>query len=298
LADQGNFELLLIDRESEQIANELPRAESFIAFLSEVTLTTDIRSKNRAQADYRLERYVSLGLTVFIVLFCAAVSWRDKPVENANTVVLLRTLLAAACGVFVGTVPGFLNVRYNLGGFAIRAAGGLAFAVLAYMYTPAVLPNIQTPTEQLLNRARSGDIGKQFKLANSYWDLPTNRKRYQETKLEDRGKLLAEWVGSDTTRNDALLEVPAFLADLHACIQSKRCDADQLCASSLFDDADNFLIFFAPLLTDWAKSGYTQTLVKAQDFIGCDCYKALNAKRCPDHPSMCSAPPKCEGRST
>lgn len=248
--------------------------------------------------DHRLERYVALGLTVFIVLFCAAIIWRDQPLANANTAVFMRILLAIACGVLGGTIPGLLNVRYNVGGLMVRAAGGIALGVLSYVYTPTVLPNMITPTEKALDRSRSGDIGQRFKTVNSYWDLPANRKRYQDTPLDARGKLLADWVGSDTERNNALIEVPQFLADVHGCIQSKRCDADQLCSSSLFDDADNFLIFFGPLLTDWAHSGYTKTLSKAGDFIKCDCYKALDVKRCPDHPSMCSAPPKCEEAKT
>jgi hypothetical protein len=245
--------------------------------------------------DRNPERYVALGLTVFIVLFCAYIIVRDDPDPNPNTVVYMRILLAVACGVLGGTIPGFLNVKYDVGGLAIRAAGGLAFAVLVYVYTPTVLPGLRTQTEKALDRSRSGDIGQLFKSVNSYWDLPMSRARYQGTKLEDRKKLLTEWIGSDSSRNDALLEVPKFLADLHACIQRQRCETERLCQSSLFDDSDNFLIFFAPMLNDWAASGYAQTLQKAKAFIDCDCYQALDAKRCPDHPTMCSAPPTCEG---
>ncbi|MGY4422134.1 hypothetical protein ACVWY2_004583 [Bradyrhizobium sp. JR6.1] len=153
----------------------------------------------------------------------------------------MRILLSVACGVLGGTIPGFLNVRYDVGGLAIRAAGGLAFAVLVYVFTPTVLPNMQTPTEKTLQRSSSGDIGQRFRSVNSYWDQPGNRERYQQTKLEDRKKLISEWVRSDGSRNEALLEVPKFLADVHGCIQSKRCDADRLCSSSLFDDAEQFL---------------------------------------------------------
>ncbi|WP_257168745.1 hypothetical protein [Bradyrhizobium sp. SRS-191] len=237
-------------------------------------------------------------MTIFIVIFCAAVIWRDKPIENANTVVFMRILLAAACGVLGGTMPGFLNVRYDIGGLAIRAAGGIAFAVLVYVFTPTVLPNMETPTERALDRSRSGDIGQHFKLANDYWDRPVNRKRYQATPMEGRGQLLADWVGSDIEKNKALHEVTAFLADLHACVQSRNCKREQLCQSSLFDDSDNFLIFFQPLLKDWADSGYNQTLQAAIDFVNCDCSRELTAKRCPDHPSMCGAPPKCGAGKT
>lgn len=261
-------------------------------------MTNTSGDHDKGPPDQRLERYVALGLTVFIVVFCAAVIWRDKPLESGQTATYMRILLAVACGVLGGTIPGFLNVRYDIGGLAIRAAGGLAFAAMTYVYTPTVLPNMRTPEERALDRGRSGDIGLLFKSVNSYWDLPTNAQRYKDTKREERKALLTEWIGNDSSKNDALLEVPKFLADLHACIQNRRCQPTQLCKSSLFDDADNFLIFFHPLLADWANSGYKQTLEKAHAFIECDCYKELNAKRCPDHPSMCSAPPKCEGRAT
>ncbi|MGY4315272.1 hypothetical protein [Bradyrhizobium sp. JR3.5] len=210
----------------------------------------------RPPEDHRPERYVALGLTIFIVLFCAYIIARPEQDISPNSVVFMRILLSVACGVLGGTIPGFLNVRYDVGGLAIRAAGGLAFAVLVYVFTPTVLPNMQTPTEKTLQRSSSGDIGQRFRSVNSYWDQPGNRERYQQTKLEDRKKLISEWVRSDGSRNEALLEVPKFLADVHGCIQSKRCDADRLCSSSLFDDADNFLIFFDPLLEDWANSGY------------------------------------------
>ena len=255
-------------------------------------------SGDRDPSNYNAERYVALGLATFIVLFCAYIIFRNDPDPEPNTVVFMRILLALACGVLGGTIPGFLNVKYDMGGLAIRAAGGLAFAVLVFVYTPKVLPNMKTPTEKALDRSRSGDVAQKFKLVNGYWDLPKNLKRYQKTDIEKRSELITQWLGDDPAKSDALRGVPTFLADLHACVQNRRCDATELCSGSLFDDADNFLTFFSSDLKAWANSGYAQTLRKAKLFITCDCYIQLNAKRCPDHPTMCSAPPKCEEQAT
>jgi hypothetical protein len=93
----------------------------------------------RPPEDHRPERYVALGLTIFIVLFCAYIIARPEQDISPNSVVFMRILLSVACGVLGGTIPGFLNVRYDVGGLAIRAAGGLAFAVLVYVFTPTVL---------------------------------------------------------------------------------------------------------------------------------------------------------------
>jgi hypothetical protein len=256
-----------------------------------VFLTEHEEGHGQGSTDRTAERYVALGLTVFIVLFCAYIIIRNDPDPEPNTVVYMRTLLAVACGVLGGTIPGFLNVKYDIGGLAIRAAGGIAFAVLVYVYTPTVLPSLRTQTEKALDRSRSGDIGQLFKLVDSYWDLPKHLQEYQNTDIADRKKLITGWIGDDTSKNNAVIEVPKFLADLHACIQRGRCDdTERLCQSSLFDDANNFLTFFAPLLDDWANSGYSQTLTSAKAFINCDCFKTLAAKLCPNHPTMCSAP--------
>jgi hypothetical protein len=261
--------------------------------LTGYVMASERTAQERPHVDHRVERYVALGVAVFIVIFCTAVIWRNKPVEDLNTAVYMRILLSVACGVLGGTIPGFLNVRFDVPGFAIRAAGGLALAVMTYVYTPTVLPNLQSPTERALDRARTGDIGQHFKLVNDYWDIPSNRKRYQATDLRDRPALLATWVGDDNQRNKALREVTEFISDVHVCIQAGRCDVRQLCNSSLMDDADNFLIFFEPLLSDWAISGYEQTHAHAKAFINCDCVEQRNLKRCPHHPSMCSAAPTC-----
>src|SRR5262245_52662616 len=126
--------------------------------------------ERRPQVDHQVERYVALGTAVFIVIFCAAVIWRNTPVEVVSTAVYMRILLSVACGVLGGTISGFLNVQFDVSGLAVRGVGGVGLAVLTYVYTPTVFPDLQTPTERALDRARTGDIGQHFKLVNDYWD--------------------------------------------------------------------------------------------------------------------------------
>ncbi|OMI09489.1 hypothetical protein BSN85_16300 [Bradyrhizobium brasilense] len=239
-----------------------------------------------------------MAIAVLIVLFSFYIIARNDPDPEPNTVVFMRILLTLACGVLGGTIPGFLNVEYSFGGLVIRAFGAAALAVLVYVFTPQVLPSLRTRTEIILDQSRIGDIGALFKKVNSYWDLPKRTDEYQKTPLDERKKLITAWIGDDASKNNAVLEVTKFVADVHGCIDSKRCVLSELCTSSLFDDADNFLLFFDSLLDNWAAAGHEQTLKAAQAFISCDCYRQRNEKRCKNHKPMCNAPPNCEGLKT
>src|SRR5262249_44726653 len=134
------------------------------------------------------EKFVALGTAVYIVAFCTAMIFRDKPIESLNTAVYMRILLSLACGILAGLIPGFLHVSFSKGGLAIRSAGALAFAVLTFVYTPKVLPNIQA-TQNYLDRYQQGDVRQALTAINGFWDLPQNRKRYQDTPLAQRAKL-------------------------------------------------------------------------------------------------------------
>lgn len=63
---------------------------------------------------------------------------RNDPFADPDLVVLVRIVLALAVGILGATIPGFLSVEYDLGGFSIRAAGALALFVIVYFGTPEV----------------------------------------------------------------------------------------------------------------------------------------------------------------
>ncbi|MFI0843042.1 hypothetical protein [Mesorhizobium sp. IMUNJ 23232] len=69
--------------------------------------------------------------------------WRNEDV-SPNLVVMVRAVMALAGGIFGATIPGIVNVRWDAGGFAIRAGGALALFVIIFFGSPTVLP----PPEQ------------------------------------------------------------------------------------------------------------------------------------------------------
>lgn len=88
--------------------------------------------------EFKFERRAALFTAIFIIAVVVFLVVRNEPFADTNLVVLMRIILAAAMGAFGGTIPGFLKVNYNAGGFSIRAAGALALFVIAYFGTPHV----------------------------------------------------------------------------------------------------------------------------------------------------------------
>jgi tetratricopeptide (TPR) repeat protein len=84
------------------------------------------------------ERRVALITGVIVVLAVIYLVVRNQPFSDPNLVVLSRIILALAVGIVGGTIPGFLNIRYSGGGFAIRGAGALALFVITYFGSPHV----------------------------------------------------------------------------------------------------------------------------------------------------------------
>jgi hypothetical protein len=88
--------------------------------------------------DYRVERLTALFVAVAIVGVVLYLVIRNKPFADPNLVVVLRIILSLACGVLGFSIPGFIEVQYNLRGFSIRAFGAAALFVIAYFGTPRV----------------------------------------------------------------------------------------------------------------------------------------------------------------
>jgi len=84
------------------------------------------------------ERRVALFTAVAIVAAVVYLVFRNEPFADPNLVVIFRTVLSLATGLLGATIPGFLNIRYSLKGFVIRAGGALALFVLTFVFTPKV----------------------------------------------------------------------------------------------------------------------------------------------------------------
>ena len=105
------------------------------------------RSKNL------IEKWVGLIAAMLVFALIAFVVIRNAPFADPNIVVLLRVVVAIAAGIFGGTIPGLLEVEWNLRGFIGRGTGALVLAVGTYCITPTVLKNERIPDQGLNNAA-------------------------------------------------------------------------------------------------------------------------------------------------
>jgi len=88
--------------------------------------------------EYKFERRVALFVAVAIVGTVLYLVVRNKPFADPNLVIALRIVLSLACGVLGFSIPGFVEVQYNVKGFSVRAFGAAALFVIAYFGTPHV----------------------------------------------------------------------------------------------------------------------------------------------------------------
>src|SRR5690349_10319199 len=76
-----------------------------------------------------LAALVIVGLAVFLLI-------RNQPIADPKLFFVLRVVVSFSAAVLGATIPGFLDMRWSGGGFALRAGGALALFVLTFIYTP------------------------------------------------------------------------------------------------------------------------------------------------------------------
>jgi len=86
----------------------------------------------------RIERYIGIGVAVFIVGFVLYLVERNQAFASPDLARALRIILSLAIGILGATIPGFLNVGYKVGGLVIRAGGALALFVITFFGSPQV----------------------------------------------------------------------------------------------------------------------------------------------------------------
>jgi len=91
----------------------------------------------------RVERLFALIAAAGIILLVAYLVIRNQPFADPNLVVLTRTILSLGIAILGGTIPGFLNIGWNVKGISIRAGGALALFALTFLLTPSVLPMLK-----------------------------------------------------------------------------------------------------------------------------------------------------------
>lgn len=90
-------------------------------------------------AAHRGERLAACAAAGVVLLLIVYLVIRNEPFKDPNLVALTRIILSLSIAVFGATVPGFLNIDWNVSGVAIRAGGAMALFVLSYLFTPNVI---------------------------------------------------------------------------------------------------------------------------------------------------------------
>src|SRR4051812_27444014 len=96
-----------------------------------------------------LAALVVVGLTVFLLI-------RNQPIADPRLLFVLRVVVSFSAAVLGATIPGFLDVRWSGGGFAIRAGGALALFVVTFIYTPDLVLGQESRSKSAVTQFSSG----------------------------------------------------------------------------------------------------------------------------------------------
>ncbi|CAO3435557.1 hypothetical protein [Azospirillum doebereinerae] len=93
-------------------------------------------SKKAVEAGHGIERMAATLSALAIVGTAMGLLIRNEPIADPRLFFALRVIVSVAAAVLGAAIPGFLQVRWSRGGFAVRAGGALALFVLTFVYTP------------------------------------------------------------------------------------------------------------------------------------------------------------------
>lgn len=131
------------------------------------------------------EKITVLVVAVFITGITSFLVIRNEPFADSNYVTFVRILLSLAVAVLGAVIPGVLNITLRKNNLLIRASGAIALFVITFMFTPKVIPNVDTVqkgfpvsqydkqmTKRLLNYLGSILMGidRQYSLMNNFYD--------------------------------------------------------------------------------------------------------------------------------
>ena len=68
---------------------------------------------------------------------------QDVPKE---AMYIFRVILAISAAIFVGTLPGFMEIKGKVSSFALKATSGFAVLILVYCLNPPVFFKEKLPT--------------------------------------------------------------------------------------------------------------------------------------------------------
>jgi len=83
---------------------------------------------------------------------------RNEPIADPHLFFGLRLLLSLGAATLGASIPGFLNVGWSGGGFAVRAGGALALFVLTFVYTPDLVKDEGASSGTKINQRSKGPM--------------------------------------------------------------------------------------------------------------------------------------------
>jgi hypothetical protein len=83
---------------------------------------------------------------------------RNEPIVDPRLFFGLRLLLSFGAAALGASIPGFLNVGWSGGGFAVRAGGALALFLLTFVYTPDLVKDQDIPDRTQINQRSEGSM--------------------------------------------------------------------------------------------------------------------------------------------
>jgi hypothetical protein len=99
---------------------------------------------------FRYERIIASSVAVWVIALASYLIVVDRKLDLTQ-VYFLKILLSLSVAVLVATLPGFIELKYNLLGMTVRGAGGAAAFVFVYLASPGV-PALRSVASESINR--------------------------------------------------------------------------------------------------------------------------------------------------
>lgn len=106
----------------------------------EVNSTSQSESHARSSIWERVAVILVAFSIVGLIIYLAI---RNEPTRDPNVIAMIRIFISVSVAALAATIPGFLKIHHQGARWAISAGGALAFGVMAYNFTPDVLPMME-----------------------------------------------------------------------------------------------------------------------------------------------------------
>lgn len=98
-------------------------------------MSTQGQQSHAASPMYRIERVIASLVMAWVIILTTYMIFQDHVLSH-ESMYFLKIILSLSGAVMLATLPGFMDINYNVGGFSVRAAGGAAAFVFIYTQSP------------------------------------------------------------------------------------------------------------------------------------------------------------------